>query len=309
MRITKRIFVVMTAAIALVGLLAACDWEGSSDSTATGTMNLSITDAPIDASTVTGVYITVQSVQYNLDDEWGTMEGFEGPETFNLLELTNGASALLGSLSLPAGEYTQIRFILDAPADTSGGPPSNPGSYVTYTEESGKPDTPLFVPSGAQTGYKVVADEPFVVPENGEIDITVDFDLRKSIVVAGSRIILKPVLRLVVEAEAGTIGGSVTYAGSNSLVVFAYEAGAYDSATELPTSDEENGFDNAVSSANVTDTGEYTLAFLPAGTYDLVVAGYGTEGAYVPSSAAIVAEDIEVEAGETVSRDLMVVGD
>lgn len=300
----KMISKAISLMVALVVLSVGCNLTGSSGSTETGTLNLSITDAPIDDADVIGVWITIQSVQYNLGDQWDTMEGFDGPRAFNLLELTNGESALLGALQLPAGEYTQIRFILDAP-DEGQGPPSNPGSYVEYSDDSGEPDVPLFVPSGAQTGYKVVSEEPFTVPENGEVDITVDFDLRKAIVVAGSRMLLKPTLRLVVEDQTGTISGSVTHdtlSEGHSLVVFAYETGEYD-GSEPESGD--NGFDNAVTSANVSD-GSYTLAFLPAGTYDVVVAEFDANGEFVVGEAVLAEEGVVVEAGEgiTVNLDL-----
>ncbi len=296
----RRLSMLLTATVATAVLVAGCGW-GSGSSVGTGTMNLSITDAPIDADNVTGVYITVQSVQYHRNGQWAAMEGFDGPKVYNLLELTNGESALLGSLSLPAGEYTQIRFMLDVPEEGVASLPSNPGSYIAYSD---KDDDPLFIPSGAQTGYKVTADEPFTVPENGEIDVTVDFDLRKAIVVAGGQgFLLKPVLRLVVEDQAGTISGNVTYSGEladgHSLVVFTYETGEYDESE--PTSG-ENGFANAVTSTNVSEDGEYTLAFLPAGTYDLVVAEFDDAGEYVSATEA--ATGVEVEAGETVTVDL-----
>jgi hypothetical protein len=77
----------------------------------TGVMHLSITDAPIDKYDITGVFITVNEVQIHKEgDQWQVIEEFEGPVTYNLLELTNGISELMASTELTAGEYTQIRF-------------------------------------------------------------------------------------------------------------------------------------------------------------------------------------------------------
>ena len=157
----------------------------------TGTLKLYLSDAPLDAEDVTGVYITINEIQYHLDSQWITCEEFEGPKTYNLLELTDGNSALLGELTLPAGNYNQIRFILDIPE--KGSYPANPGCYIEFADNSTEP---LFVPSGGDTGYKAIGY--FEVPVNGTVEVTADFDVRKAVVVAGSSYILKPTIKLIV---------------------------------------------------------------------------------------------------------------
>ncbi len=78
----------------------------------TGILRLYLSDAPTDAENVTGVYITINATQYHRDGQWITCEDFVGPQTYDLLELTGGNSTLLGELTLPAGYYAQIRFML-----------------------------------------------------------------------------------------------------------------------------------------------------------------------------------------------------
>lgn len=61
----------------------------------------------------------------------------------------------------------------------------NPGSWVNYDENpefNESVDNPLFVPNAAQTGYKAESEQPFVVPENGTVAITAEFDVRKALV-------------------------------------------------------------------------------------------------------------------------------
>ncbi len=157
----------------------------------TGTLKLYLCDAPIDAENVTGVYITINEIQYYLDGQWITCEEFEGPETYNLLELTEGNSALLGELTLPAGHYAQIRFMLDIAEKASSR--ANPGCYIEFANNSTQP---LFAPSGGETGYKAIGY--FEVPVNGIVEVTADFDVRKAVVVAGSSYILKPTIKLIV---------------------------------------------------------------------------------------------------------------
>jgi len=157
----------------------------------TGVLKLYLSDAPIDTENVTGVYITINEIQYHIDGQWITCEEFEGPQTYNLLELTDGNSALLGELTLPAGDYTQIRFMLDIAEKASSR--ANPGCYIEFADNSTQP---LFAPSGGKTGYKAIGY--FEVPVNGTVEVTADFDARKAVVVAGSSYILKPTIKLIV---------------------------------------------------------------------------------------------------------------
>ncbi len=258
-----------------------------------GTLRLSLTDSPIDAYNITGVYITITGIEYNHNEQWKVFEGFEGPKTFNLLELTQGVSALLGNFELEAGKYTQIRFMLDAPARGSG-KPSNPGCWIEFADQS---TVPLFVPSGGQTGYKAVGK--FMVPVNGEVHVTADFDVRKSVVAAGQSgiFILKPTIRLVVDNQAGAIAGTLTNLVENTeYVVFAYEDGKYAETEAAEPDPEKPRFPNAVVSSAANGQGKFYLAFLAQGLYDLVVVAM-VDGKF--SKVAKVIENVEVKSKQT----------
>jgi len=157
----------------------------------TGTLKLYLSDAPTDAENITGVYITINEIQYHRDGQWITCGEFIGPQTYDLLELSGGNSTLLGELTLPSGNYTQIRLMLDI--QEIGSPPISPGCYIEFADNSTEP---LFVPSGGQTGYKGIGR--FEVPVNGTVVVTADFDVHKAVVVANSRYILKPTIKLII---------------------------------------------------------------------------------------------------------------
>jgi hypothetical protein len=159
--------------------------------TGTGTLKLYLSDAPIDTENVTAVNITIQEIQYHLNGEWITCEEFAGNQTYDLLELTGGNITLLGDFTLPAGNYTQIRFILDIPE--MGSHPVSPGCCIEF---DGNSTEPLFFPSGGETGYKAIGR--FEVPVNGTVEVTADFDVREAVVVANSFYILKPTIKLIV---------------------------------------------------------------------------------------------------------------
>jgi hypothetical protein len=252
----------------ILGMLAASGVScGEAPETGTGTLELYLTDAPIDAENVTGVYITINEIQYHIDDQWITCEEFEGPEIYNLLELTGGNFTLLGDLVLPGGHYNQIRFMLDIPE--IGPDPANPGCYIKFTDNSTES---LFVPSGNETGYKATGQ--FEVPINGNVAVTADFDVRKAVVVADFYI-LKPTIRLVVNNEAGRISGSIANNSTyTDIIVFAYEDGSWAATEDDEPVYPASRFPNAVNSGKMCEEGDYTIPLLAAGTYDLVVAGY-----------------------------------
>ena len=97
----KKIISIIVLTIFAAFIFVSC--EDESDDTK-GTLTLSITDAPIDMSSVNAVYLTINEIHYNKNGQnWMSFEGFEGPQKFNILELTRGESALLGSFEMDAG--------------------------------------------------------------------------------------------------------------------------------------------------------------------------------------------------------------
>lgn len=260
----KRLIFLMAIIVGLAFSFTGCEKD-----TSKGTLKLSITDSPIDSDGIIGVYITINEIQYHKSgNEWESFPEFEGPRLINLLDLTHGTTALLGNLEMTAGNYTQIRFILEAP-EYGMGTPSNPGCYLEFVDGSIEP---LFVPSGSESGFKGVG--AFTVPLNGEVEVTADFDVRKSVVHAGASgmYILKPTIRLVVNEQAGKIVGSVINIPVDSqVVIYAYAEGTYSADEALEPAVETPRFPNAISSDVVGVSGSYHIDFLAPITYELVV--------------------------------------
>jgi hypothetical protein len=278
-----------------------------------GTISLDLTDAPIvDAEGVEGVFITIESIAYNLNDEWVEDTDFSGPQTFNLLELTGGEIAPLSDMEIEAGEVTQIRFMTAAAVE---GDDSTMQSYIAIDNDGvadgdDTDDTKheLFVPSADQTGYK--ANGPFTVPVNGTIEITADFDIRKSVhEKSGGIYILRPTIRLVVNNQAGTIVGDFTDDSTEAFqnyTIFAYEDGTYDSNESSLTIP----FENAISSTAPIDSDDddildsYKIPFLAEGNYDLVVVGVASDGTYTVLDSSSY-NDIEVSAESEVTQHIV----
>lgn len=288
--------------LTIMTLISGCGGGGSSDvstTTPTGIMSLSITDAPPKlGDDVTEVNIAVIGIEYHHDGNWVNADDFE-PQTFNLLALQNGKSLHLGDMILPAGHYTEIRFILAAPEKGSD-PKNNPDCNIVFEDGTSEP---LFVPSGGQSGYK--GKGAFDITADAKVAITADFDVQKSIVVTGNRkYLLKPVIRLVVTELSGMINGTVVdvadYNSTSSLAVYAYESGIYKVSEE----DEVDGiiFPNAVSSSDVNMTdGNFTLSFLGEGIYSLITAQYVGDAF---AAVVDVENDVEVFTGKSTLVDV-----
>jgi len=264
-----------------------------------GNLSLSITDSPINSDEITGVYITFSDIQYHIDEnQWASFVDFTGPQTYNLLDLTHGESEVLGTLELESGTYTQLRFILDVPEYGTGNP-SNPGCYLEFEDDS---TIPLFVPSGSETGYKGVGE--FTVPLNGTVEVTADFDARKSVVKAGISgiYILKPTIRLIVNNQAGQIAGSVTNIPDNTrIIIYAYEEEVYSAEEANDPPVEEPRFPNAVNSDMSDEAGSYHIAYLAPMAYDLIVAAYA-DGEF--QDVLGIVENVVVESKKTSAVDI-----
>lgn len=311
----RTIMIGLTAAVIALFAFSACD-----TSSGYGVMKVSITDSPLTDEDVQGVYITIEEIQYHTTNGgWEILHDYEGPQTFDLLALTRGESRMLGELTLPSGNYTQIRFMLGAPDGSSS--LSDSGSWIAkgnsddanYIEGefNADYDVELFVPSGAQSGYKaIVANNGyFSVPLNGTVEITADFDLRRAVVVLGNGDYnLKPVLRLMVNDQAGVISGNIegstALADGSTYEVYAYESGTYGATESEEPAEGDTRFPLAVTSSELKagEAADYVLAFLAEGTYDLYGAEYDTEGVF--QGATSLGVNVEVTAGDTTTYDL-----
>ncbi|WKK77360.2 DUF4382 domain-containing protein [Marivirga salinae] len=258
-----------------------------------GRASFYLTDGPLEAENVTEVVISISKVEVFGPEGWTTVKEYENPQAINLLEFQGGETFFLDEREMVSGLYDQIRLGLSS-SITSGS--DNPPHYIKFEDESIEEIT---IPSGAQTGYKVVGD--FTIPDGGVTSIVIDFDVRKSVVKAGNsgKFILKPTLRLIEDANVGAIEGNISGEFTGSLVVYAYDDGAYQENESEPNADGVV-FANAVTSSNVDADDNYNLAFLPSGTYDLVIASFDGEGNF----QEVVGEESDVELGAGEKLDL-----
>ena len=247
-------------------LLAACEGE----------LQIRLTDAPIDDATAVNVRFT----GVELLTEAGTAETYDFDEvrTINLLDLQGGRTVtLVSDDDVPGGTYNGIRLLIDAPSSGSE-------STITFSDGS---EFPLVL-SSAAGGSRSVSGS-FTVEEDERLALTIDFDLRRSILEptgTATAYRLAPRLRLVNDADIGTLTGRVASAyitdpdcdngddnsTGNTVYVF--------SGRNATVSDMDNAVDDAITFGAVTlddSSGEYgyTVGFLPAGNYTVALTCQG----------------------------------
>lgn len=238
-----------------------------------GRITLTLTDAPIDASNIKEVNIAINRVEVikKGSQAWQTIKSFEDPKTIDLLEYTQGEYYELTEQYLTPGEYSGIRLQLNL-ANVDNGLTVFPQSNLVFT--NGTQET-LFVEDGADN-YVVVMRE-FEIATNQTTFLTLDFDVRKSIILSGQEYKLRPFMRMVDTNGAGGIDGQFRdFANYPKVIVYAYTAGTF-------VSSEVNGeqpFANAISASLVKNTigGRFYISFLPAGSYDLLFVELNADG-------------------------------
>ena len=250
---TRNIIFSLIAWFTTSAILISCD----SDVKSSGTAGLKITDAAVDAENVSGVFLSVSEVKASGNTENQTVVVYDEPRLFNLMDYQNGATYDLGSGELKAGIYSEIRLITDG------------DSYVEFNDGSTEP---LTIPSAMSSGYKIKGD--YQISANSRTDLVIDVDLRKAFVKTGENtFILRPTARLINDVETSTITGTVSANNEDRIVIYAYAEGTYsDSESDMPA-EGETRFENSINSA-VVSNGEFTLAFMEPGDYDLIAVAY-----------------------------------
>ncbi len=242
--------------MAVLTVLLAVSLSGCSTGSDTGTLSLSVTDAPVDGA----VSVVVQFAGVQLLSTSGELLTFtfETPKTIDLLALQGGNSALLlDKISVPEGDYPVISLTVNA----------EPGVLDSYIELTDGIQHSLWIPNGNETG--LVLTQGCSVTANGIADFVIDFDLRKSVFdpeVLGGDYILKPVLRIVDNTEAGSIAGTVDVALTTDTTCTSGNA-VYIFEGLNVTPDDVGGAVEPEATTLVTADNTYKAAFLEPGDY------------------------------------------
>lgn len=302
----------LIAAGTLSTLAVACG-GGSSGSSAMsqGSANVSIMDAPGDYN---HVYVTIAAVWFHTsnlagpDDAGWLKFPLSAPITVDLLSLENGTMLqAFGGLTLPAGDYQQIRvFLIDNQATlTSSASALNlsENDEVLYDNSSGTAETaPLEIVSPSK-GIAIYGT--FQVNSTAPINLALDFDVNRDVLpfFAGNMedFVLKPRLAYFDLSHVGAITGSVE---CNDLLVNGGAGFAYGVVVkaEIPSADGSYETVDRETGLNVdlaNDSCTFTLypVHIPSGassaSYDVMIRGR--------NMASIIVQGVPVQVGEDAS--------
>jgi len=150
---------ILLAAVVAIGITA-CN-NVNSPNGAKGSLQVKLTDSP---ARFDSVMIDIQKVEVqNVDSANGWMAISDSSMMVNLLDLTNGATTVLGEKKLDPGTYPQIRLVL------------GPDNYVIKNGQR----SDLKVPSGQQSGLKINVNAK--IEPNVTYSLLLDFDSNRSI--------------------------------------------------------------------------------------------------------------------------------
>lgn len=218
----------MMFVVAGVTLFSACDSSNSGSGDYKYKVRMTDAPGPFDE-----VNIDLQAVEVTGNDNHTvTLNTTAG--IYNLLDFSNGTSALIATSNLDDANVKQIRLIL------------GPNNTVVVNGVS----YPLSTPSAEQSGLKLQVNQTL----NADIDneILLDFDAHSSIVQTGNGTYkLKPVVRTVVTAISGNIKGTITPVG---IAVVTATSSA-----------------NVEYTSSVNTAGQFQISGLPPGTYTLTI--------------------------------------
>jgi len=283
-------------------IIISCGGGSSSmQSPAMGTVNLSISDPPSCAApagsrnmgpgTFSSVWVTIVSIKAHTSatadassSGWQELapQLASAPAQVDLLNLpANGQCLLeqLGSTSLPAGDYQQIRLILLANAATSTGPSSNACSSlgnVFNCVVNGSGTHTLDLSSEATTGLKIppgqIMGGPIHVAAGQSVDLNIDFNTCASIIQQGNgNFRLKPTL------TAGVVSPNLT--GISGQIVDSVTSQPIAGAMVTLQAADSSGTDRIAMQEQTDSSGRFGFCPLPMGAvFDVVVDAMTSSG-------------------------------
>lgn len=287
------------AFLLITTFLFACGGGGGGSDVGTGTLSVALTDSS--CAGYAAIYVTIDEVQVNRsangNSGWQTVAN--PIKTYNLLKLINGVTEILGDEDLTADNYNQIRLIIGKTPESENNINGEPHPYANYVLFDDGSDEPLKIPSGYNTGIKLVHN--FEVEENNIVELLLDFEACRSVVETGSgKYLLKPTIKIIETLNKFDVFGDVTENNANPV---SHITGALVSAQ---TSDGRSAsvVRSTLTSAESAEEGRYRILLSPGQTYNIVV--YSDDKVGAPGSEKLYSpacNNITVPSDENIERN------
>lgn len=258
--------------LSIVVFTTSCKKDDDDGLKSKGTVNIEITDAPIDDASVSATFVTISKIMIDGEE----LRGFN-KTTIDLMAYQNGDTKLLSNYELDAKTYSQIDLVLDYDTDANG---NSPGCYVYSESENAKHKL------NSETD-EIKLSYNFLVEENTQSNLVIDFDLRKCVkrdsnnsdnyeFVTNSE--MQSGIRVINKDNVAVVSGSCEDSmlnNSDKIVVYAYGKGSFNRDFECHGQGESNiEFSGALTSSMVDANGNYELHFLEEGDYELHYVSY-----------------------------------
>jgi hypothetical protein len=252
-------------ALALTALAACTSSEtGPGVPSGDGKTSVLLTDAPFPFDRVSRVDIHVREIALStsLDTSDGAPEWVvvSSPDrAFNLLDLQNGSTALLGEAEVPPGDYRAVRLAFDPSRSTIT---LSDGAVLGTAAGPGDPGIG-WQAKGDHPSLFAMVEEAMAIGDEGE-DVVVDFDVGRSFLWdGGTHFTFIPFLRAITRAGSGAVHGSLLRESDGAPIGRAVVSVhiAQDSLAQLGP---------LVATTRSTDGGDFTASFLRPGRYQLV---------------------------------------
>ena len=244
-----------------------------------GRTSVYLTDSPFPFNRIQSVNVRIVSVEASrgvdttngiANQNWTSVA--EPNRTVDLLALQGGVTTLIGESDIPAGQYRAIRMTIDP-------------TLSSVTASDGSQISVAWGQNGPFTIYAGVEDPLPVSGDGGRV--VIDFDVGRSFRVAGNGLLFIPWLRAVNENATGSIRGVVRTgepaAALRDAMVSAYRNGVL------------------VGTARTGPDGKYSVSFLPAGTFRLMVEAPVTPPAVSGPCGKV--ENVGVTVGQATTAD------
>ncbi len=191
--------VAMAAFVLVAGV--SCD---SPTALQSGKLSLLLTDAPGD---VVKAVVTIDQIylQPSEESDAGRIILRDEDVTTDLLTLVDSTQSLISDVVIPAGSYSQLRFVISgAYLEVEGEEAGTTTIYASSPTYAGLPvdavvGGELQMPSFAQSGLKVqLPSDALVIGDDESVTLVVDFDVAQSFgkaAGASNRWVMTPVLK------------------------------------------------------------------------------------------------------------------
>lgn len=274
---------VLFLAAALTVALGGCGGGSSSgvpSGTGTSSLSVALVDGPFRTSggTVTAVNIAVSKVEAVGASGVQTIATFSPAQQINLLSYTTQSSPLqLGTASIPAGQYQQLRLVLDLSNASNTSVVINGTTYPLTIPSATGPSgfaNATTTDSGDGPGTAGIKVNVGLTAQAGQsYGFVIDFNAAESIVSAGAsgQYFMKPVLVAAAQSLAGAIAGVVKNSAGTTAVANAEVLAQQNGMT----------INSGVTDAN----GNYQINALPVGTYTVIVENQWTSQAGAANTA------------------------